>query len=1056
MGYAVTNEAYDLKRFHGSDAWGSVLFDGASLSDERRSHRSARRRLDRRQQRVKLLQEIFAGEIAKKDPKFYIRLEESFRWRDEVEDRYVFFNDEEYTDVEYMKEYPTIHHLICDLMTNKEPHDVRMVYLACAWLLAHRGHFLNNISANKLDEITDIRSVYGDFLEFFVANGYEAPWDETDAEALGEILKKKQGVTAKYNELKAFLLHGTKPEKSVRESFPYSQESILRLLAGGKCKPKDIFGKEEYADLEAVNLGMDEEKFAELMINIGEDYELISLLRGLYDWSVLADILDNGSGANSISAAKVAVYEQHKKDLKTLKYFVRKYAPEKYNEVFRDAKKDNYVAYSYHTKGRIAGKIDEKANVEDFSKFLQKIIKDIKAKEEDLATFEDMQRRLELRTFLPKQKNTDNRVIPRQLYEYELQKILENAEEYLPFIKEVDKDGITNKEKILSIFRFKVPYFVGPLNKASEHAWIERKAGKIRPWNYKKMVDEDASEEAFIARMTNKCTYLPGETVLPKDSLCYQRFMVLNELNNLKIEGRKIPVEAKQGIYKELFERNKKVTRKKIVEYLISNNYLDKDDTESLSGIDTQIHSNLSSYLAFKRLLTSNILSEADVERIIERASYAEDKTRVSKWLKREYPHLSEEDVKYICKIKIHDFGRLSRRFLTEIEGTDKTVGEAVTVLRTMWETNDNLMEVLSAKYNFAKVVQEEAEAYYTDNKKTLRERLDDMHVSNTVRRPIYRTLAIMKDIEKAFGKPDKIFIEMTRGGSAEQKGKRTKSRQEQILELYAKCKEEDVRDLKHQLEKLGEYADNKLQGDRLFLYFMQFGRCAYSGEAIVLENLMAGAKEYDIDHIYPQAYVKDDSIINNKVLVLSKINGGKKDVYPIGVEIRNRMKSIWNWWHHVGTISDEKYKRLTRSTGFSNDEKWGFINRQLTETSQSTKLVAELLKEKYPEAEIIYVKAGLVSEFRKKYELPKSRVYNDLHHAVDAYLNIVVGNVYDMKFSKKWFSVESQYSVKTEKIFKDSLQHGGEVIWDGSSMLEKVKKTAKKNSAQFCEVCNF
>lgn len=44
----------------------------------------------------------------------------------------------------------------------------------------------------------------------------------------------------------------------------------------------------------------------------------------------------------------------------------------------------------------------------------------------------------------------------------------------------------------------------------------------------------------------------------------------------------------------------------------------------------------------------------------------------------------------------------------------------------------------------------------------------------------------------------------------------------------------------------------------------------------IELEKLMSGSKEYDIDHIYPQAYVKDDNIINNKVLVLSKINGGK------------------------------------------------------------------------------------------------------------------------------------------------------------------------------------
>lgn len=70
VGYAVTDDQYNLLRVHGDDAWGSVIFDAASLSDERRSHRSARRRLDRRQQRINLLQEIFAKEISKIDDRF--------------------------------------------------------------------------------------------------------------------------------------------------------------------------------------------------------------------------------------------------------------------------------------------------------------------------------------------------------------------------------------------------------------------------------------------------------------------------------------------------------------------------------------------------------------------------------------------------------------------------------------------------------------------------------------------------------------------------------------------------------------------------------------------------------------------------------------------------------------------------------------------------------------------------------------------------------------------------------------------------------------------------
>lgn len=817
IGYAVTDEQYRLLKFNGNDAWGSIVFDAASSNEDRRNHRLVRRNLDRRQQRIVWLQEIFAKEISKVDDRFFIRLSESFRWREDVQDRYVFFNDKEYTDVQYMKEYPTIHHLICELMDNKAPHDVRLVYLACAWLIAHRGHFLNNLNVEKLDEIMDISSVYQNFINYFTENGYKRPWGEIDVSALAEALKRRSGVTAKTKELLKILLNGKKPEKSGTEEFPFSQDSIIRLLAGGQCKLKDVFCKEEYLDLGSISLDMDEDKFGEISGSIGEDYDLLMALRGLYNWSVLADLLNGHS--KTISAAKVQMYEQHKEDLRVLKYFMHKYLPGKYNEVFRKAKADNYVAYTGHMDKETASQLKKKANVEDFSRYIQKLVRSINPEEKDQQTYQDMCERLELKCFLPKQRSTNNRVIPHQLYEYELIRILKNASLYLPFLNEV-RNGVSEIDKVVSIFRYKLPYYVGPLNEESSFAWISRKQGKITPWNFKDMVDEDTSENVFIRRMTNKCTYLPGEDVLPKDSLCYQKFMVLNELNNLKIDGRKVPVEVKQGIYHELFEKKKKVRRKDIEEYLISNNYLAKGSTELISGIDEQVHSCLSSYSAFRNLLSREILSENDVEKIIERASYAEDKSRVKKWLRKEYPDLSQDDVRYITKIKIKEFGKLSRTFLTELKGCNKQDGEMTTILRIMWETNDNLMEILSDKYTFREAVEAFTQEYYTGKKKSLKERLDEMRVSNSVRRPVYRTLAIVKDIEKAFGKPDKIFVEMTRGGQTDQKRKRTKSRKQQILDLYDKCKD-DVHDLMQQLESMGEYADSRLQSDRLYLYFM-------------------------------------------------------------------------------------------------------------------------------------------------------------------------------------------------------------------------------------------
>jgi CRISPR/Cas system Type II protein with McrA/HNH and RuvC-like nuclease domain len=71
VGYAVANENYSLCKFKGEPMWGVTLFDEAQLAVERRNFRVARRRLDRRQQRVHLVQELFAREISRVDENFY-------------------------------------------------------------------------------------------------------------------------------------------------------------------------------------------------------------------------------------------------------------------------------------------------------------------------------------------------------------------------------------------------------------------------------------------------------------------------------------------------------------------------------------------------------------------------------------------------------------------------------------------------------------------------------------------------------------------------------------------------------------------------------------------------------------------------------------------------------------------------------------------------------------------------------------------------------------------------------------------------------------------------
>lgn len=1039
VGYAVTDEKYNLIKYGGEPMWGSHIFEEAKQSAERRQFRTARRRSDRKKQRIALVGEIFAPEIAKIDDRFFVRRQESGLYREDTTggDKYIVFNEADNNDCTYYDAYPTIHHLIHELMVSDEPHDVRLVYLACAYLVAHRGHFLSEVSKDNVEAVLNFDIVYNSFIDSFRSNYSDVPW-ECDAVEFQKILLEKVNVTKK-EQLFLELLNGGKKYK-ITEDDDISKEGIIKLLSGGTYDLGKLFPKIEFEEKVSVSFKKSEEEFLAVLEILDEDANILATLRNLYDWAILAESLKGGT---SISKGKVEIYEQHNKDLKYLKKFIKKYLPNKYFEVFRSGRAHaNYVAYSYNYNSvkDMDRKID-KATKYEFCDYIEKLVKDVEVSEEEKEDYEDMMLRLSMDSFMPKQVDGDNRVIPYQLYYNELKTILEHAKKYLPFLDVKDNDGYTPIEKILSVMTFRVPYYIGPLRTDNgEHGWMIRKAeGKIYPWNFEDMVDLDRSEQAFIERMTNTCSYIPGERVLPKNSLIYCKFNVLNEINNIKINGTDISAADKQGIY-GLFQKYKKVTVKLIKEYLKASNCFHEGDI--LSGIDVSIKSSLKPYHDFKRLIENKIFTEEQVEEIIERITFSEDKKRIERWIRNTYPSLKQEDIKYISHLKYKDFGRLSGKLLNEIKGCNKDTGEVFTIIKALWETNDNLMQILSDKYTFGEEVERLRKEYYSVHPTAIETILKDMYISNAVKRPIYRTLDIVEDIKKACKcDPQKIFVEMARGEG--EKGKRTKSRREQIGDLYKNMDREEVREISKQLE--GK-SDNELQSEVLFLYFMQLGKCAYTGESIDIGQLKTS--KYNVDHIYPQAYVKDDSI-HNKVLVLSEENGKKGDKYPIRQEIRDKMLPYWRMLKNNNLISEEKYKRLTRNAPFSDEERMGFINRQLVETRQSTKAIAAILKSFFPDTEIVYSKAGLVSDFRKEFNMLKCRSVNDLHHAKDAYLNIVVGNVYHCRFTKNFF-IEQKYTLKTKQLFVHPVDCDGKTVWQGEEDVAKVQKIMKKNNIHY------
>jgi len=1021
VGWAVTDTDYNILKFKGNAQWGIRLLDESNTAEERRAFRSSRRRTQRNKFRVQCLELLFNKEISKKDVAFYQRLHDSNLWEEDknVAGKYSLFNDEGFTDKDYYKLYPTIYHLRKKLVESQAPVDIRLLFLAVSHIVKNRGHFLFDSDSLGNNSVPSFNEVWRE-LAVYIADEFNVELECKDICVIGDILKNKNlSITTK----KTMLLNEFSVAKKEEPA-----NSIITLLAGGTANSADLFSNEELKNSEASKITFSsgyDEKVTVYESVFGDGFELLEKMKAVYDWAILADILNN---QKYISFAKCEIYDKHKKDLKMLKEYVNAYIPEKYNLIFNENKSGtfNYLAYSGYSK---KNPVEKKCQQQDFLDFLKKQLpKDAKNKK-----YEQMYSEIALGTFMPKIISKDNAVIPMQVNKAELMVILENASNYFPFLNEKDLDGKSVKDKILDVFSFRIPYYVGPLNKHSDKAWLERTNEKIFPWNFGNVVNVDKSAEKFIENLTSKCTYILKADVLPKNSLLYSKFAVLNELNNLKIDGEKIPVDLKQKIFIELFEKNNRVTSARLKKYLKSYGVKGK-----ITGIDGDFKNSLKSY----RDLKGFELTESEKEEVIKAITiFGDDKGLLKRRLNTLFGEkLSKEDIAKISKLKYSGWGRLSKEFLNEIQGACAETGEVNSVIGFMWETNNNLMQLLSNEYGFIKAIDEaNGEMQFT----SLKKEIEALYVSPKVKRPIYQAMKIVEELVKINGcTPKKIFVEVARG--AEEK-KHTVSRKNRLLELYKSCK----KDNEELYNAIADTDEDEFRRDALYLYYTQFGKCMYTGKSIPLSEIY-NKHLYDIDHIFPQSKLKDDSL-DNRVLVTKKSNEDKGNIYPIAQSIREERAAFWKMLLDKGLISLKKYERLVRNSPLTDDELTSFINRQLVETRQSTKAISQLLSKRY-ESEIVYVKAGLVSDFRKKYDFIKCREINDFHHAKDAYLNIVVGNVYNTRFNHNRLAFISKLQsgeVSLNGMFNYDTT-GAWVAFGTNKSIDTVKNTMSKNNIRF------
>ena len=1035
VGWAVINQDYDLLKARKKNMWGVRLFSDGKSAAERRGYRSVRRRLRRRRERIELLRLLMEPMVLEKDPNFFIRLDDAFLHQEDKrqKEKYTLFNDKEFTDVDYHREYKTIYHLRKHLMETNEQADSRLIYLALHHIIKYRGHFIFEYQEFKKSD-----------------NSVDA-----NIETLLVQLEERMGIilNREIDQIKNVLCDRTKTKKEKVETITVlwikekeDKKKITQLanaLVDLQFDVSVLFEREDL-ELETKKFKFSDTKYDEqkdaIEAALEEDFAILELLQTIYSWSTLQEILND---CNTISDAMIAKYNKHDADLRKLKALFKQYFDkETYDKFFKCETEKNYAAY-------VQG--EKLCTKEELYNALEKLFETAKDKLEGDINYEYCMKQMELDQFLPKINSRNNAVIPYQLNKSELEAIIDNQGRFYPELLEI-------KEKVIQLLTFRIPYYVGPLNhnNKNEFAWaIRKEAGKITPWTFDKIIDRDKSAEEFIVRMTNTCTYLPHEKVIPKNSLLYAEYEVLNELNKIKVNDghgeEPITVQLKSKIYQEVFKEKRKVTKAYLEGWLKRTG---EYKNPIISGMqkETEFASSLTAYHQFKGILGKVDESNQDmVEEIIYWLTVFEDKEIVKRKLKKYRDVLDDSQIKKIAKIRYTGWSRLSKKLLTGVKVENiKDNNRKVSIMDMLRSTNMNFMQIIhKEELGFDKAIKERMMEKGSDD--SLDKKIKDLAGSPAIKKGIRQAMLIVDEITKVMGhESENIFLEFAR---SEEEKKRTVNRKTQLLKAYEKLKNETqeynkgiVADLKKK--------EKELNNLRMYLYFCQNGKCLYTGETLDIDQLPA----YQVDHILPQSYIKDDSI-DNLALVKATENQRKLDSLLLDSKTINQNENgYWLYLKNAGLISAKKYKNLTRRS-INVFEQQMFINRQLVETRQIIKHVAVLLEEQYQNSKIVTIKASLGTDFKEQFNIYKFREVNDYHHAADAYIVAVIGTYLLKKYptyAKEFIYQDYSYylsNVKRQEKKKDKYgfiisglkynqcDSDGVVCWNPETDIAKVKR---------------
>jgi len=480
----------------------------------------------------------------------------------------------------------------------------------------------------------------------------------------------------------------------------------------------------------------------------------------------------------------------------------------------------------------------------------------------------------------------------------------------------------------------------------------------------------------LIEKMRGHCSVYPNEMRAPKMSYRANLFNLLNDLNNLTINGsKKITQDQKEKVIK-VIDAKGSITVKQLTKILgipesgITGFRVNKSGKPLLTEFK--------GYKEIKGILNDSGIYEDhflvdEICEILTRTKVVEQRKSALRELSSRF---SDSEIDQLAQINdISGYHSLSAKALDEFN-------------EIMLETNQNQMQILSAKA-------EEPERLAALKGKKYIVSDDEAVLSPVAKRAQREAIKVVNRMRELYGEFDNIVIETTRAKNSQDEKNRINEQQKFFEDKNKKA------------EKLLEesHSNAKLNGKlklKLRLYEEQQGKTPYLLEPIDLRLLINDPTAYEVDHILPISISLDDSY-SNKVLVSRSENQKKGNLTPLQAFEKHRFSSditardfIANV-QHLHEANGNKYNRkmnnLLCEENLNKEETLSkFINRNLVDTSYANRVVLNTLQDYFRANEVgtvvSTVKGSATHMFRVKARIDKDRddlTVGNAHHAIDA-----------------------------------------------------------------------